>query len=282
MAYVQDACRSLSREDNYTLTRMSDRYGHILCDDQNRVLFCAPPKTGSSFFKRLWLKYTRNVTNEQMFVHEKTYLRKYNLRYLSTYSQSEQKTRLQTYFKFMLARHPMLRVLSTYREKLERNNTIYRQTVGRRIEKKYGRHDSALPPKGDNVTFEQFVHYIVDNNPLTYEHHWKPVSFLCHPCEIRYDYIAKLETSNVDYLHIFSHVQTIPDSKRQLLKSTAEYKASTDNDRVRRYYGRIPANHIDSLERIYHLDLNLFGYTWNTTLLSYGCQVTARDNDTCC
>ena len=282
MAHVQDACRSLSREDSDTLTNMTDRYGHILCDDQNRVLFCDAPKTGSSFFKGLWLKYTRDVTNERMFVHDNAYLLKYNLRYLSNYSQSEQETRLQTYFKFMVARHPMLRVLSTYRDKLERNNTFYRQKHGRLIEQKYGRHDSALPPKGDNVTFEQFVHHIVDSDPLKFEHHWRPVSFLCHPCEIQYDYIAKLETSNVDYLHIFSHDQTIPDSKRQLFESTAHYTASTDVDRVKRYYGRIPVNHIDALERIYHLDLNLFGYTWNTTSLSHGCRVTARDNDTCC
>ena len=45
-------------------------------------------------------------------------LRKHNLRYLNRYNQTETQTRLKTYFNFMIVRHTLVRVLSSYRDKL--------------------------------------------------------------------------------------------------------------------------------------------------------------------
>ncbi|KAI0232138.1 Carbohydrate sulfotransferase 12 [Lamellibrachia satsuma] len=281
LTFLHNACRSLSKDDNHTLKILKytpSMYSHILSDDENRMLFCDAPKTGSSFFKDLWLNYTRNVYGGPD-VHTIGFLKKHGLRYLSTYSQSEIQTRLKTYYKFMVARHPLVRLLSAYHEKLELPNKIYQRFVGRHIEQRYG--ITANQSKGANVTFEQFVHYLVDTNPVSYNHHWKPVTFLCHPCEIQYDYIVKLDTSYVDYIYILSQVKNITDSKRGLINSVTSYKALTGFDRVKKYYTRVPATHMDFIERTYHLDLDLFGYTWNKTSLSYGCRVKTEGKECC-
>ena len=258
---------------------MPDMYTHILSDDKNRMLFCDSPKTGSSLFKTLWLNYTRDVDGGRN-IHKNNFLLKHGLRYLSTYSQSQIQTRLATYFKFLTARHPLVRVLSAYREKLEGPNEYYPRVLGRGIEQHYG-HVPANQSKGDLVTFELFVHFLVKSNPVGYDHHWKPVTYLCHPCEIPYDYVVKLETSYVDYPHIFSKLKNITDSKRGLLESVASYKALTDFDRVKRYYTRVPAKHMAIIKRIYRLDLNLFGYKWNNTSLSYDCQIKTEGKECC-
>ncbi|KAI0233959.1 hypothetical protein LSAT2_015824 [Lamellibrachia satsuma] len=250
LAFLHDACRSLNKDDKYKLTHMPDMYTHILSDDKNRMLFCDSPKTGSSLFKTLWLNYTRDVDGGRD-IHTKDFLLKHGLR-----------------------------VLSAYREKLEGPNEYYRRVLGRGIEQHYG-HVPANQSKGHLVTFEQFVHFLVKSDPVLYDHHWKPVTYLCHPCEVPYDYVVKLETSYVDYPHIFSKLKNITDSKRGFLESVASYKALTDFDRVKRYYARVPATHMTIIERTYRLDLNLFGYKWNNTSLSYGCQIKTEGKECC-
>ena len=269
--WLQDACLSLGTRDRKKLARRRNKYDHILIDDANRMLFCDAPKTGSSFFKILWLNYTREVYQPRL-IHERSFLAKHNLRYLNSYSQAGIQTRLETYFKFMVVRHPFVRILSTYIEKLEKPNEYYQPLLGRTIERKYS-NVSARQATGKNVSFSQMVQYIVDSGP--YDHHWTPVSLLCNPCEIAYDYIAKLETSHVDYKHIFSKLKNVPGSKTGLPRSVTAYRGATDLDMVRKYYKTVPINVTNSLFQTYNTDFELFGYTWNTTSQSYGDRMNA-------
>ena len=277
--FVHDACQSVRSVGRLELGTGQHVYDHILIDDANRMLFCDAPKTGSSFFKNLWLNYTRGVDGGK-HIHQRSFLRKHNLRYLNSYNHSERLIRLKTYFKFMVARHPMVRVLSAYREKLELPNQYYHSFLGRPIERQYG-HVPPRQSKGDNVTFEQMVRYLVDRRPTVYDHHWTPVSLLCKPCEIQYDYIARLETSNADYEHIFSKLKDVPGSKKGLPESVTTHKGRTDFDNVKNYYQQVPLTYINTLVEKYNLDFHLFGYTWNKTLHSYGCRMT-EDGKECC
>ena len=250
-------------------------YGHILVDDANQMLFCDAPKTGSTFFKKLWLNYTRGTSVDQrasIKIHDRTFLRRQNLRYLSTYNQNETQTRLETYFKFMIVRHPLVRVLSSYREKLEKPNRYYHTALGRRIERQYG-NVSAGQAHGNTVTFKQMVHSIIDHGP--YDHHWTPVSLLCNPCKIAYDYIVRLETSYLDYPYLFSKLENVPGSETGLPDSVTTYKEATDLDVVRKYYGTVSINVTNRLIQIYNTDFHLFGYTWDRTSQSYGPRLNA-------
>ena len=244
------------------------------------MLFCDAPKTGTSYFKRLWLNYTRDVTSYENQVHDKGFLSQHGLRYLGSYNETEIEIRLRTYFKFMKVRHPLVRVLSVYRDKLESANTFYHDRLGRTIQHVIG----GVPfeeTTGDNVTFEQFVKYLVLGNPHRYEHHMKPVTYLCYPCQIHYDYMVRLETSYADYLQVFEKLRSVRDSKQYLLESMLQVKAETDKQRVIDYYSRIPAALINSLQQKYYADMKLFGYTWDMTSLTYGCQVK-RNGKECC
>ena len=269
--WQQDACRSLGIRDRKKLEGRRHKYDHILIDDANRMLFCDAPKTGSSFLKILWLNYTRMVYKPES-IHDRSFLAKHQLRYLSSYNQTEIQTRLETYFKFMVVRHPFVRILSAYIEKLEKPNEFYQPILGRIIERKYA-HIPARQATGKGVTFSQMIQYIVDNGP--FDHHWTPVSLLCNPCEITYDYIARLETSHVDYKHIFSKLKNVPGSKTGLPRSVTTYRGATDLDMIRKYYKTVPINITNSLFQTYNTDFQLFGYTWNTTSQSYGDRMNA-------
>ncbi|KAK2152947.1 hypothetical protein NP493_2382g00000 [Ridgeia piscesae] len=182
--WLQEACRTLSDSDRYKLRKSRHVYNHILVDDANHMLFCDAPKTGSTFFKMLWLKYTRG---------------------------------------------------------------------------------------------KSMVHYLIDHGP--YDYHWIPISLLCYPCEISYDYIARLETSNLDYQYIFSKLENVSGSDKRLPKSVATYKGATDVDVVRKYYRTVPINVTKTLIENYNIDFHLFGYTWNITSHSCGPRMNANGKE---
>ena len=276
---LHEACRTLYNEHLPMPHENPNIYGHVLSDDDNQILFCDVPKVGSSTFKRLWLNFTRGVDGRNS-IHNREFLRKHNLRYLNSYNKSEIQTRLKTYFKFMTTRHPLLRVLSAYRDKFERPHRYYHQHFGRIIEMKYG-HIPDNQSKGDNVTFEQFVHFIIDSVPKGYDHHWRPISILCNPCHISYDYIAKLETSYEDYPHIFAQLKNLTDSKRSALQDMRQYRAVTDFDLVNEYYKSIPSEHMTIFKTIYNLDALLLGYTWESTSMSRGCRIITEGKECC-
>ena len=276
---LHEACRTLYKDHAPISHKKKNIYGHVLSDDINRILFCDAPKVGSSAFKRLWLNFTRGVDGGRN-IHGVSFLRKHNLRYLNSYTMSEIQIRLKTYFKFMTARHPLLRVLSAYRQKFEFPNKYYHSTVGRRIERKYG-HIPENQSKGDNVTFEQFVHFLIDRPPAGYDHHWRPISMLCHPCQISYDYIAKLETSYEDYPRIFAQLKNLTDSKRNALEDMTKYRPLTDFDLVNKFYNIIPEKHMNILKTKYNIDAVLFGYTWNSTSMAQGCRVKTEGKECC-
>ena len=278
--FLQDACRSFSKHGRNI---DDNKFGYnVISDDANRVLFCSPPKTGSSAFKNLWLNYTRDVHGGPDAVHEVPFLRKHNLRYLNTYPRSEIQIRLKTYFKFMITRHPLLRVLSAFRQKFQKPNVYwyFRPRIGRHIEIKYG-HIPSKQSTGNNVTFEQFVHFLADTDPTGYNLHWKPISMICDPCQISYDYIVKLETSYDDYPHIFAQLKNASDSKIRALDETAKHKAVTDFDLVNGYYNKIPAEYMAIFKRNYNIDMAMFGYTWNTTSMSQGCRIKTEGKECC-
>ena len=82
-----------------------------------QVIYCVIPKGGCTNWKKAILKsiIEREVTREE--VQDIEFMRRHNFRRLSNYSKSEINQRLKTYFKFLVVRHPMERLLSAYRSK---------------------------------------------------------------------------------------------------------------------------------------------------------------------
>ena len=133
---------------------------------------------------------------------------------------------------------------------------------------------SAGQSNNNTVTFKQMVHYLIDHGP--YDYHWIPVSLLCNPCEISYDYIARLETSYLDYPYIFAKLENVSGSENGLPNSVVTYKGATDFDVVRKYYGTVPINVTKILIENYNIDFHLFGYTWNIRSQSNGPRMNAN------
>ena len=61
--------------------------------------------------------------------------------------------------------------------------------------------------KGDDVTFSEFVDFIVDDNENgVHNEHWASITQLCHPCLVNYNLVSKYETLAEDATEILERI----------------------------------------------------------------------------
>ena len=198
-------------------------------------------------------------------VHNFDYMRSHGIRRLSTYSEDEIRRRLKTYFKFLVVRHPMERLVSAFRAK-------FRRQAG--VQPAFERYASEIRKQGNNfkLSFSKFVEYISSAHRHHYkakknesgvrylEPHWAQYSTLCHPCHIDYDYIVKFETMKKDAAYVLSklgpHHKCLEDKYPELFN----YNQSTSSV-FDQYFSTLTAAQIERLKDIYNVDFKLFGYS---------------------
>jgi len=163
--------------------------------------------------------------------------------------------RIDTYFKFVFVRHPLDRLLSAFLEKF-RLAPDYMRTYGRRIVRRY-RANATLASlhRGDDVTLDEFVRFIVDSLRVQTDVHWTPQYQLCQPCSVAYDFIGRYETlwTDADYvlrmLGIDKHVR-FPRWTRN--RTTDPYDSA---------FAGVTTEYMKRLRQLYSQDYEFFGYT---------------------
>ena len=88
---------------------------------------------------------------------------------------------------------------------------------------------------------------------------------MCHPCLVKYNYIAKLETINPDstfLLHRTSNkIVQFPDN--HISPKSDSNMDSNLTDILRKYYSSVPSYVLDGIRKLYALDFEMFGYDIN-------------------
>ena len=105
----------------------------------------------------------------------------------------------------MFVRHPLHRILSAYRDKFffptGENKFIY-NLFADSIKRNYPDTTNITfqPPSKAFVTFKQFMSFVVGNSRHGYwlNDHFAPFYDLCRPCDIKYDFVGKMETMQMD------------------------------------------------------------------------------------
>lgn len=90
------------------------------------VIYCSIPKVASTTWKTILVRSldARSAADQmpEHAVENDRFLRSVGLRFLSTFSRKEAEKRVETYFKFVVVRHPFDRIVSAYRDKIARFN----------------------------------------------------------------------------------------------------------------------------------------------------------------
>ncbi|XP_039259617.2 carbohydrate sulfotransferase 11-like [Styela clava] len=259
---LERACRNLKLNKKKPLKNKEFmkliRRTRLYFSDRYKLLACLIPKVGCTSFKKVLLmsESLTNETNPKKIkgVHDTAN----RLLLLSNLGDiTEIKHRLLTYYKVMMVREPLHRVLSAYRDKFLGNMDPIFQKMANKIHSKFTNSHEQIDNSSQSISFEEFANFVSQMSSTKINNrHWEFYYRLCSPCIIKYDYIAKLETVDEDMDYIMDKVgmtnksfpQNYPPQKR------------TNDKKVAEYFKNLPELK-KSLIRKYKYDFELFGYS---------------------
>lgn len=153
----------------------------IVVDDRRKILMCLLNKGASSTMTRLILysnhlyqKEFPNVSVEQMEVHS---IASYQMTLLSHYNQDQIKCRIDNYFSFMFSRHPLIRLVSAFRDRFTRRGPMYASKAKDIIMKYRLNQTNIKVGTTSDVQFHEFAKFIATEGDGT-DRHWKSMQDL--------------------------------------------------------------------------------------------------------
>ncbi|KZS07661.1 putative Carbohydrate sulfotransferase 12 [Daphnia magna] len=254
-------------------SKTSPRPVRFKIEDRHRVMYCEVPKAATTNLKGLMLVLSGKfdiadlLSIPRLKVHEKNEMRKLAVVEPTAFV----KEGVGNYTKFIFVRHPFERLVSAYESKF--GSTViddrYQRGVGTNIIRKYRQNPTAISlEKGDDVTFVEFVNFVIDKWKLPKERmdaHWLSVIELCFPCSIEYDFIGKVETLEQDVSFLLQKL-----NETDLIPSFQEkQKAPNTTQSVwRQTMKQLSQQQMDDLISIYADDFKIFGYSLDNPLQS--------------
>ncbi|KAJ8344900.1 hypothetical protein SKAU_G00290930 [Synaphobranchus kaupii] len=257
---------------------------HLIVDDRHGIMYCYVPKVACSNWKRIMI-----VLSESLLVKGVPYrdpmdiptkhihdprvhltLNKFWKRY-GKFSRHLIKVKLKNYTKFLFVRDPFVRLISAYRNKLEKANDDFYRRFSTVMLKRYGNYSN--PPasvveafsSGIRPAFSNFIQYLLDpktEKERPFNEHWRQIYRLCHPCQINYDFIGTLETVDEDAEQLLRilHVDNV-------IHFPPGYRNKTTSSWEQAWFSNIPYESTRKLYELYEPDFKLFGYSKPEELL---------------
>ncbi|XP_033023273.1 carbohydrate sulfotransferase 12 [Lacerta agilis] len=269
--------RSFDDIPNYELN-------HLIVDDRHGVIYCYVPKVACTNWKRVMIVLSESLMDQGVpyadpldipreHVHNTSTHFTFNKfwRRYGKFSRHLMKIKLKKYTKFLFVRDPFVRLISAFRSKFELENEEFYRRFAIPMLKLYSNHTS-LPTSvsdafeaGLRVSFSDFIQYLLD--PRTeklapFNEHWRQVYRLCHPCQIEYDFVGKLETLDEDAAHLLQLLKV-----EHLLRFPPSYRNRTASSWEDDWFAKIPVDWRRQLYKLYEADFVLFGYPKPESLL---------------
>ncbi|XP_068606836.1 carbohydrate sulfotransferase 12-like [Brachionichthys hirsutus] len=253
---------------------------HLIVDDAHQIIYCYVPKVACTNWKRVMVVLSQSLispasgkpyTDPKAVPPELVHNGSLHLtfakfwRHYGSLSHHLMELKLQRYTKFLFVRDPFVRLISAFRNKFGRANEDFYRQFGSVMMRRYGNVSGSLPETaaeafaaGIKPTFQQFIRYLLD--PVTeresiFNEHWRQVYRLCHPCQVKYDFIGRLETLETDAEQLLKllevdHIVHFPSSARNRTATSWE----------RDWFSKIPITMRRELYKLYEPDFKLFGY----------------------
>ncbi|XP_076268359.1 carbohydrate sulfotransferase 11-like isoform X1 [Rhynchophorus ferrugineus] len=161
---------------------------------------------------------------------------------------------------FLIVRHPLERLLSAYRDKIQYAvpGSVHRK-LGKEIIRKYRKktaHEAPIYP-----TYPEFVDWLVGSvrNGQTLDMHWTPIVEFCTPCMFNIQIVAHTETLEEDQAYLIKRAGLESVIKPQWKNAG---KGST-TAQIFKHYSQLTRSQILQLYHIYRFDFELFNYSLN-------------------
>lgn len=246
---------------------------HMIFDDTHKSILCFVEKNGCTDMKRLFFVNIGALPLDTItweWVDSDTYLEKALRRaaFLNkTITDTGKKVRLHDYYKIMIVRNPLERLISGYRNKIEppftEPSTRFPNSVKQTIletyrAKEYQAWLDKRMPHELNVTFAEYTEYLIDMPNTQINPHFRPMIDICHPCVVRFNFYGAFKHYSQDAALIINKIQAKPEYYRNRSLHTPKTATSTF---LNIYYSqlseelkrRLYKDWHDELEFYYHL-----------------------------
>ncbi|KAM9857379.1 carbohydrate sulfotransferase 12-like isoform 1-T2 [Aulostomus maculatus] len=253
---------------------------HLIVDDTHQIIYCYVPKVACTNWKRVMVVLSQSLispssgkpyTDPEAVPPDVVHNSSLHLtfakfwRHYGSLSHHLMALKLQHYTKFLFVRDPFVRLISAFRNKFGRPNEDFYRLFGSVILRRYGNMSGSLPETaagafaaGIKPTFQQFIKYLLDpetERESIFNEHWRQVYRLCHPCQVKYDFIGRLETLETDAEQLLKilevdHLLHFPSGARNRTAASWE----------RDWFSQIPVSMRRELYKLYEPDFELFGY----------------------
>jgi len=249
-------------QPGFSEKRVSRRQvSRVFVEDRSRLLYCEVPKAGCSNWKRVLMVLSGAAKSTRDIPHDAAHYTN-RLRRLDSYDPADIIERMRSYTKVLFVREPFERLVSAFRDKFESPNSYYHPVFGRPIISRYRANASrSALSTGAGVTFREFVQYLLDvRRPVGMDIHWEPVSQLCSPCLLQYNFIGTFESLEEDANFLLRgirapHNLTFPDFKDR--NPLAERTSST---MTQKYFSQLNATERQKAYDFYYMDYLMFNY----------------------
>ncbi|XP_037079392.1 carbohydrate sulfotransferase 13-like [Pollicipes pollicipes] len=191
----------------------------------------------------------------------------------------------------LLVRHPLRRLVSAYRDKVERASPrpslrVQRAGILRRYEQLRfgggggGRYRRDVVRRRGVPSFAEFLTAVLLGAQPLRDPHWEPVWRRCAPCHVGYQIIAQLETAADDLPFVWNALKLYPWARIPWLHRTRPAGEPPLRELADRYLRPLERELVAALRAEYRLDFDLFGYDWPGLMRMSGhCPPAAADCD---
>jgi len=254
-------------ENKLRLASLSYRpvWQNLICSKEHHLSFCPSYKSASTFLLKKFLlispagKYDKESVKQ--LDGQANVLARKEFGYLENWDIYPSFVKEGTSIIFV--RHPFIRLLSAFRDKLEdpmvqnkKFNEYYYNKYGRRVVMHY-RREKITGRSFKYPRFHEFLEFILNRELRFDDEHWAPYFMSCSPCHIPYNFIGHFESLYWD-IHLLA-------SKTNLTKQwddpTDYFQSGTNMDIVKEYYSLVDRDTIRKLYKRYEIDFELFGYS---------------------
>lgn len=199
----------------------------------NKVVYCAIPKNGCTFFKSVMLEYMDSIDNyNELGDHIHSYIcNNFTLGCREDEHSLKDIYKENDYFCFTILRNPLSRLVSGYLSKFMSKHPSERyQKVIDEVYQSEGLSDNTK----QSITFSQFVHHLTRTEDYNLDPHWRPQHTFLGEDKIKFDFIGRLEDMET-VAQVLSKKTNI-DISGKLERNKTDYKNFALEEKFHDYY----------------------------------------------
>lgn len=170
---------------------------------------------------------------------------------------------LNTYYSFVFVRELYERLTSAYRDKFtdKRIKEYLRQYKVNMLREYRKNLTKEQYFSGMGVIFKEFILFVIttykEKSVTNVNEHWRPVTSICYPCHVHYNFIGHQETLNEDFIKVMKTIN-IKDTK-MFPEANTKYEIKLKT-LIPEYYAQFSEDTLSKLYKTYKDNYKAFGY----------------------